>query len=162
MAITVHQSKWHDNPEDLNSQHHYNYYELSYWFVSVYEDSYSNSTSICEAGLHHKRVCVFIFVIYCAECAFLNCYKTNYVFHYSRLSELRTLSFPPLWMGQFSQVWEYAVCYRWNSSTKYRRCCSIFPVSRNSTKEYEKNIYTLYIHSVQHQSPPSPIFCSTT
>ena len=37
----------------------------------------------------------------------------------------------------------------------------IFPVSRNSTKEYEKNIYTSYIHSVQHHSARCPILCST-
>ena len=37
---------------------------------------------------------------------------------------------------------------------------TIFPVSRNSTKEYEKNIYTSYIHSVQHQSAPPPPFCA--
>lgn len=38
----------------------------------------------------------------------------------------------------------------------------IFPVSRNSTNEYKKkNLYTSYIHSVQHQSAPFPILCST-
>jgi len=156
LVITVYQSKWHDSPEDLNSLHHYNYYELSYCFVTVHEDSCSNSTGIYETGLLHKRVLFlyFISVIYRAECAFWNCDQTNYVFNYSRLSELRVvLSSPPLWMEQFSQVWEYAVCYRWN-------CSFIFPVSRNSTNEYKKKIYTHHTYAVYNTNLLPPPFCA--
>lgn len=146
----VYQSKWHDSPEDLNSLHHYNYYELSYWFVTVHEDSSSNRTGIYETGLLHKRV-LFLYlisVIYCAECALWNCDQT-YVFNYSRLSELRTvLSSPPVWMGQFSQVWEYAVCYRCNCSSKYRRYCNI---NFSCFKKFHKQIWKKYIHIIHTQ-----------
>jgi len=99
------------------------------------------------AQVYVKQVCCtrgfFFFILYLsyichAECAFWNCDQTNYVFNYSRLFELRTvLSSPPLWMGQFSQVWEYAVCYRWNCSSKYRRYCN---VNRSCFKKFHKRI----------------------
>ena len=153
MAITVYQSKWHDNAEDLSS--HYNYYELSYWFVTVREDSCNNSTGICETGLLHKRVFLnLISVIYRAECALWNCDQTNYVFNYSKLSELRTvLSSLPIWMGQFSQAWEYAVWYRWNCSSKCRRYCNI---NLFCFKKFHKRIWKKYIHII-HTQRTTPI-----
>lgn len=116
-----------------------------------------------------KQVCctrgVFLIsVIYRAECAFWNCDQTNYVFNYSRLSELRTLlSSPPIWMGEFSQVWEYAVCYRWNCFSKYRRCCNI---NLFCFKKFHKRIWKkIYIYTIHTQCTtpirPSPILCST-
>lgn len=120
------------------------------------------------AQVYVKQVCCprgffsplyLLSLIYCAECAFWNCDQTNYVFNCSRLSALRTvLSSPPVWMGQFSQVWEYAVYYRCNCSSKYRRYCNInLSCFKKFLKRiWKKNIYT-YIHSVQYQSTPSPI-----
>lgn len=103
-----------------------------------------------------------MYVIYRAECAFWNCDQTNYVFNYSRLSELRTvLSSPPIWMGQFSQVWEYAVCYRWNCSSKYRRYCNI---NLSCFKKFYKRIWKKYIHIIHTQCTtpicPPPPFCA--
>jgi len=124
----------------------------------LYMKTCSNSTGIYVNQVCCTRGFLFLYlisVIYHAECAFWNCDQTNYVFNYSRLSELRTvLSSPPIWTGQFSQVWEYAVCYRWNCSSKYRRYCNI---NLSCFKKFHKRIWKKYIHII-HTQCTTPIW----
>jgi len=132
----------------------------------LYMKTCSNSTGVCESGLLHKRV--FFFFISYLSYIMQNVHSeivTKQIMYLTTVGCLNWEQFYPLHRyGRDSSARCENMLFVTDGTVPPNTggtVTLIFPVSRNSTKEYEKNIYTSYIHSVQHQYGPSPILCST-